>query len=572
MPAGWRRRFNPLLVNPIGTAGRHPAGPLSGPGCQKVTAYYSAGVQQAGAKTMTPTCFTGSLALLAGLCLTAPASAARTALTILHTNDLHGHLEPWDGWGELEGRRVGGLDRIATVVKRVRAEVGARKVLLLDGGDTIGDTMIAARTEGRAIVNAMNAIGYDAMVVGNHEPDFGPEALAERMREARFPVLAANIVKSATGEGFATPYRILEVNGVRVGVLGLAYPNTALTTARKNVAGLNFRDSIETAREFVPRMRAEGAALVVVLSHFGLSSDEQLARQVPGIDVIVGGHSHNRMRQARRAGETLIVQAGAHGSDVGRLDLEIENGRIVAHRRELILVDNGKIAADPETAASIDASLRPHTREMKQTVGKAGQTIARAQTLGGEEPRPRDEQSPADALFADIVRNATATDVAMLPGVGYGVALAPGPIRAADLRNLIPHESKVVTMTLTGAQIREILEQSLENTYTKDPRTKVGGLVQVSGLVFAYRPDATKGSRLQDVRVGGRALEAGREYRVATNSLLAEGGHNYTVFQSGKNKRESQSQYELVRTAIEARGTVTPPQDVRIVKHEDGKN
>lgn len=511
---------------------------------------------------MTPPYFARHLALLVVLCLAGPAWAARPALTILHTNDLHGHLEPWDGWGELEGQRVGGLARVATIVKRVRAEVGARNVLLLDGGDTIGDTMIAARTEGRAIISAMNAIGYDAMVVGNHEPDFGPEALAERIREARFPVLAANIVKSETGEDFATPYRIFDVNGVRVGVLGLSYPNTALTTARKNVAGLSFRDSIETAREFVPRMRAEGAALIVVLSHFGLSSDEQMAQQVPGIDVIVGGHSHNRLRQVRRAGETLIVQAGAHGSDVGRLDLEIENGRIVAHRRELILVDNSRIAADPEIAAVIASSLRPHQRDLGQRIGKATQTIARAQTIGGEEPKPRDEQSPADALFADIVRNATATDVAILPGVGYGVALAAGPIRAADLRNLIPHESKVVTMTLTGAQIREILEQSLENTYTKDPRTKVGGLAQVSGLVFVYRPNAAKGSRLQDVRVGGRALETGREYRVATNSLLAEGGHNYTVFRSGKNKREVQSQYELVRAAIEARGAITRRQDV----------
>lgn len=511
------------------------------------------------------------LALLIALGLAGPAWAARTALTILHTNDLHGHLEPWDGWGELAGRRVGGLDRVATIVKRVRTEVGARKVLLLDGGDTIGDTLIAARTEGRAIISAMNAIGYDAMVVGNHEPDFGRQALVERMREARFPVLAANIVNSETGKSFATPYRILDVNGVRVGVLGLSYPNTALTTARKNVASLAFRDGIETAREFVPRLRKEGAAIVIVLTHLGLSSDEQLARQVPGIDVIVGGHSHNRLRQARRVGETLIVQAGAHGSDVGRLDLEIDNGRVVAHRRDLILVDNARVAADPEIAALIKSSLEPLERDMKQGIGKAAQTITRAQTIGGEEPKPRDEQSPADSLFADIVRSATATDIAILPGVGYGVALAPGPIRAADLRNLIPHDSKIVTMTLTGAQIREILEQSLENTYTQDRQTKVGGLAQVSGLVFVYRPDAAKGSRLRDVRVSGNALETGREYRVATNSMLAEGGHRYTVFQSGKNKRELQSQYDLVRAAIEARGAVAPPQDVRMVKMDGGK-
>lgn len=505
-----------------------------------------------------------ALLLASGLGACAHGNAVNdSALTILHTNDLHGHIEPWTGWGELDGKRIGGLDRIATAVADVRREVGAEKVLLLDGGDTIGDTMIAVETEGRAVVEAMNAIGYDAMVIGNHEPDFGPEALARRIGEARFPVLAANLYRKGGGH-FATPYVLRTINGVRIGVIGLAYPNTALTTASKNVAGLEFRDAIDTARELVPQLRREGAQLVVVLSHFGLSAEQHLAREVPGIDVIVGGHSHNRMVEAERVGETLIVQAGAHGSDLGRLDLTIENGRVTGHRRHLILIDNDLLQPDPRVADVVHAALAPHRERLDETVGAAGGTVARAQTLAGQEPGPRDEPSPADMLFADIVRRETGVDAALLPGVGYGVAIPPGSIAAGGLRNLIPHDSKVVTMTLTGAQVREILEQSLENTYTKDPRVKVGGLVQVSGLTFAYRRDAKRGERLQEVRIGDEPLDPGRRYRVATNTLLAQGGHRYRTFTEGQDRRELGSQYELVKSAIGRAGTLVAPAEPRV--------
>lgn len=502
-------------------------------------------------------------ALLALAACARPEPTSDVTLTILHTNDLHGHVEPWSGWDELAGREIGGLDRLATAVREVSREVGEENVLLLDAGDTIGDTMISAETEGRAVIAAMNAIGYDAMVVGNHEPDFGPEALAQRIREARFPVLAANLVGHEDGRPFTAPCLRRTVNGVRVAILGLAYPNTALTTAAKNVAGLEFRDAIETARAWVPRLRRE-AELVVVLSHFGLSADRRLAEAVPGIDVIVGGHSHNRMGKAARVGGTLIVQAGAHGSDLGRLDLAIANGRVTGHRRRLILIDNARFRPDPEVAAVVRAAVAPHRAKLEAPLGVAGGPLVRAQTLAGQEPRARDEPSPADMLFADLVRRETGVDLVLLPGVGYGVALPPGPIRAAALRNLIPHEARIVTLTLTGAQIREILEQSLENTYTQDPRVKVGGLVQVSGLAFTYRREGKQGERVQAARVGDAPLDPARRYRVATNSLLAEGGHRYRTFLDAPDRREHGSQYALIESAIRAAGTVVAPAAPRI--------
>ena len=488
-------------------------------------------------------------------------------LTLLHTNDIHGHVLAWKGWeGELAGKTIGGMDRLAAAIKQVRQSVGAQNVLLLDAGDTIGDTMIADETRGKAMVELMNAMAYDAMVIGNHEPDFTAETLKQHITAAKFPVLAANILDKTSGRHFTQPYIVKTVNGVRVGILGVAYPNTALTTAKKNVVGLEFRDAPSAVREFLPELKKAGAQIVVVLSHYGLASDKKLAQEVPGINVIVGGHSHNRMKSALREGDTLIVQAGAHGSDLGQLDLHITNGKVSAHQHRLIPLDNAVIAGDAEIGALVDRIMAPHASKLAEKIGKAESVIIRAQTIGGETPGKRDQESPADNLFADLIREETKADVALLPGVGYGVPISSGTITADDLRNLIPHESKVVTMTLQGEQIRQILEQSLENTYTEDPKKKVGGLIQVSGLTFKYSVEANYPQRVGDIHVNNSPLELKRTYTVATNSLLAQGGHNYQTFLQGQQMQEKEPQYEIIKKAIQQRGKVVAPLIGRIEK------
>ena len=163
-------------------------------------------------------------------------AADRKTLTILHTNDIHGHITNWRGWeGDLAGRTLGGFDRLATAVKRARSE--SDNLLLLDAGDAIGDTLVAGSTEGKAVVELMNALRYDALTLGNHEPDFGMDVLRQRIGEAQFHVVAANVVDSRSKRLFTKPYVVRSVGGVKVAILGIAYPNTPLTTAKKNVAG-----------------------------------------------------------------------------------------------------------------------------------------------------------------------------------------------------------------------------------------------------------------------------------------------------------------------------------------------
>lgn len=491
-----------------------------------------------------------------------------TALTILHTNDIHGHVAPWQGWeGELAGKSIGGLDRIAAEVGKVRKEIGAEKVLLLDAGDTLGDTLISTKTEGRALIEAMNSIRYDAMVIGNHEVDFTAETLRSRITEAKFPLLAANILDKHSTELFTKPYVIKKISGVQLGILGLAYPNTAYTTAKKNVREVRFVDAQKTAARYVPLMRREGAEMVIALTHLGLSTDKQLAEQVAGIDVIVGGHSHNRMQESMQVGPTLIVQAGAHGSDLGRLDLSIERDgkriKITQHTRKLIMLTN---EPDHDLSSQTAALIAPHQAEMNQRIGRAEKAIVRAQTIAGDKPRARDEESPADDLFADAIRESTGTEAVFLPGVGYGVAIQPGDITAEQLKNLVPHDSDVVTMSLTGRQIKSILEQSIENFSAEDPPQKVGGIIQVSGVDFSYDPRNGQGKLVETVTVAGKPLESGRRYHVATNSLLADGGHKYIDFKRGRNQQKIGSQYEMIANWIKQRGIVSTPATGRITK------
>lgn len=484
-------------------------------------------------------------------------------VVILHTNDIHGHLTAWKGWeGELKDKTVGGFGRLAGAVAQARRE--ARDALLLDAGDLLGDSMIADLTEGQALVEALNHLGYDALSIGNHEPDFGMGVLRQRMKDAAFPVLAANLVERQENRLFAKPSLVKKVGGVAVGILGLAYPKTAWTTAAKNVAEVEFQDPLPAVKHYLPKLREDGAELVVVLSHLGLGGDKALAKAVEGIDVIVGGHSHNRMTQAEKVGTTLIVQAGAHGSDLGRLELTVERGKVTAHTCTLTLLDHAKVEADVAAEQLLKRLLAPYQKSLDEVVGKAAGWLVRAQTLAGQEARRRDQESPVDSLFADILREQMKADIALLPGVGYGVAIPAGPITAAQLRQLVPHEGKVVTMRLSGAQISEVLEQAVENTFTDDPAVKVGGMIQVSGIRFRYDPKMAKGHRVWHVeRTEGR-WDPMADYTVATNTMMAAGGHNYKTLTKGEKRAEHGSQYETVRRWISGQATVATPVAGRI--------
>lgn len=185
--------------------------------------------------------------------------------------------------------------------------------------------------------------------------------------------------------------------------------------------------------------------------------------------------------------------------------------------------------------------------------------------------RRRDEQSPVDLLFADLIRAETKADFVFLPGVGYGVAIPPGPITAAQLRQLVPHDGKVVTMRLPGARIVEILEQAVENVVTADSAVKVGGMIQVSGLRFKYRVSDPFGHRVDEIVGTSKRWNPANDFVVATNSMLAQGGHNQKSLKAGFDVTEHESQFELIKRMFQHGGEMRTPPDVRIERIRDGK-
>jgi 2',3'-cyclic-nucleotide 2'-phosphodiesterase (5'-nucleotidase family) len=249
--------------------------------------------------------------------------------------------------------------------------------------------------------------------------------------------------------------------------------------------------------------------------------------------------------------------------------LTVENGRVTAHKRTLIPIT--KDESNKTVAAVIEKQIAPHKTKLDEKIGQAAGTIIRAQTIAGGEPEKRSAESPADSLFADAIRETTKTEIAFLPGLGYGVAIQKGAITADELRNLIPHDAAVFTLKLTGTQISEVLEQAIENVFTTDATKKVGGMIQISGLRFSYDARLPNGSRVKEIFVGDKPLELTRGYAVALNALLAEGGHNQKTFLSGAEKREAGKQYETVKKWIAAQKSVSVPPTNRITKIAENK-
>jgi 5'-nucleotidase / UDP-sugar diphosphatase len=445
--------------------------------------------------------------LAAALPWRALAAGGSVEIRLFHVNDFHGFAEPYRPFGSF--KLEGGIAYLATRLQQLRRE---KPSLLLAAGDMLHGDNWANLFEGASVIEVMNALGFDAMVAGNHEFDFGQEVLQQRLREANFPVLGANV----SGFPGLEPFIIKEVDGVEIGIIGLITPDTAESTHPRNVAGLAFAPPAETLKRYLPELRRR-ADLVVVLSHLGYLEDRRLARQVPGLDVIVGGHSHTKLTQPVRVGDTIIVQAYDHARMLGVLDLTVTDGKISAYAGRLEAIAPGRLDPDPAVLeivkkyeVSVDASLNV-------PVGVA------AVDLDGEHVRRR--ETNLGNLVADVIRERAGAEVAIINGGSIRTSLAQGVITRKSLSQALPYQNSIAVFRLTGAQLKAALEHGVSGV-----GYQAGRFPQVAGLSFTYRRQAPPGSRVQEVFVGGRPLQPDQEYTVATNDFLAAGGDGYRVF------------------------------------------
>jgi S-sulfosulfanyl-L-cysteine sulfohydrolase len=404
--------------------------------------------------------------------------------------------------------RLGGLDRIATIVKAIRAERGDR-VVLLDGGDTWQNSYTSLLSKGQDVVDCMSLLRPDAMV-GHWEFTLGADRVKEIAATLGFPFLAQNMRDTEWDETVFEPMTMIERAGVRVAVIGQAFPYTPIANPRWLIPNWTFGIREDGIRANVEKARADGAGLVVLLSHSGFDVDRKLAPRVPGIDVILTAHGHDALPDVVRIGNTLLVAPGSHGKFVARLDLDVRDGEVKRHAFKLIPVFADAISPDPEMAAKIHAVRAPHQALLREVVGRTETLLYRRGNFGGT----------LDDLICDALISERDAEIALSPGFRWGGSLLPdSEITREDIYN-----STAITypaayrLTMTGARLKEVLEDVADNLFNPDPYYQQGGdMVRVGGLAYTINVDKPIGSRISDLHLtrSGRPLEPAKDYIVA---------------------------------------------------------
>lgn len=428
-------------------------------------------------------------------------------ITLLQLNDSHGYLEPhpeifWSAAGP-EYRTCGGYARISAIFARVRHECGGA-VVALDNGDTLHGTFPAVHSKGTALIRPLNRLAFDAWT-GHWDFAYGVDRLRELTSQLNYPFLASNCYLEATGELAFPAYTVIERAGLRIGIVGIAATIIDKTMPAHFSEGLRFTlGNSELPRHILRLREREKVDLVVVLSHLGFPQDAKLAREIDGIDVLLSGHTHNRMNQPVVINGGTIIQSGCHGSFVGRLDLEWIQGKVSVAHHELIAVDAG-IEPDAEMNALVEEIMEPHRADLAAVVGNTEVDLHRHTFL----------TASMDDFLLEAVSQAAGTRVAFSNGWRYGAPVPKGPITLGDLWNIIPSNPPVSVVELSGTEMRAMFEENLERALASDPYQQMGGFPKRCHGVHVYaKLENPAGTRVQQMFVAGEPWEKDRIYSV----------------------------------------------------------
>jgi sulfur-oxidizing protein SoxB len=442
--------------------------------------------------------------------------------------------------------RLGGIDRLATLIKAIRAE-RADNVLLLDGGDDWQGSYTALKTRGEDMVRVTNALGVDAMT-GHWEFTQGEDRVKELIQKLRFPFLAGNVRDTTWDEDVFPASAEFERGGIRIAVIGQAFPYTPIANPRWMIPDWSFGINEDRVRARVAEARDKGAELIVLLSHNGFDVDRKLAARVPGIDVILTGHTHDALPQVVQVGQTLLVASGSHGKFLSRLDLEVTARRVTNWRYRLIPIFADAIAPDPQMAALVRDIRAPYAQELSRVVGRTESLLYRRGNFAGT----------FDDLICDALLAERDAEIALSPGFRWGASLLPGdPITVESI-----YDQTAITypnayrQEMTGAYLKTVLEDVADNLFNPDPYYQQGGdMVRVGGLSYTIDVRARIGHRISDMRLlrTGQPIDPAKSYVVAGWASVNEGTQGPPI-------------WDVVTSHIERRKTVrlAPNRAVRV--------
>lgn len=485
------------------------------------------------ARILTTTC---------ALALTAGTAQADYTLHILHINDLHSRIEPINAYDSTcsaednaAGECFGGVARVKSMIDRRRAELEGENVLVLDAGDQYQGSLMYTTYKGDVEAEMMEAIGFDAMAVGNHEFDDGPEGLLNLVEQVSFPVLSGNLDLSRSNvlKGKIEDHVVLEVGGERIGIVSALATDTSETSSPgPNVI---FQDEIDALAADVAELEQMGVDKIIALTHVGLPVDRRIAEAVEGIDVIVGGHSHTLMSNTDPAtpayptfvNDTPIVQAYAYSKYLGDLTVTFDdNGNVTGASGDPILLD-AAVEEDPAIVARV-AELAGPIEEMKTEV------VARtAEAIEGDRTVCRAMECEMGTLVADAMLDRVADQgirIAIQNGGGLRASIDAGEVTMGEVLTVLPFQNTLSTFEVTGQTVIDALENGVSQI-----EEGAGRFPQVAGMSFTVNASAEPGSRVSDVMVDGEPIDPEATYGVVSNNYVRNGGDGYTMFVDARN-------------------------------------
>jgi len=505
-------------------------------------------------------------------------------LTVAHTGDVHSKLMQINKDGDFcrqeeaaRGECLGGAARLASALEKARAEAG--RFILVDSGDQFQGSLFFTLLGGEPMAFIMNEMGYSAMSLGNHEFDDGPEVLADFLKKLTFPALACNLEFSGPNHlsGLVRPHTVMRMGGRKIGLIGVVTEETAYTSSPG--PGVLFKDPAASVEKAVAELKAQDVGIIIILSHIGLERDKRLAAAVPGIDVIVSGHSHDLLSNTEKdaagpyplvvqnaAGPCLIVAAGQWGEHVGILKASFDaKGRAVEWSGNALLLDQS-VPRDPVVLAKVEAFDQDLEKYRNTLIGK---TLV---DLDGSRETCRARECSLGSLAADAILKAASglgAEIGLLNGGGVRASIPKGVVSLDQIMNAFPFHNEILVVKLRGADLVEMLEQGVREI--GPGKDLAGGFPQVAGLRFEWDPARPPGSHILRVEVGdsGRfaPIDPARDYRVAVSDYLVSGGDGYCVF---KDKGESLGGVgeidSAVRGYIKARSPISGVESGRVVR------
>ena len=444
--------------------------------------------------------------------------------------------------------RVGGLDRVATVINAIRAD--RPDALLLDGGDTWHGSYTCYHTEGQDMVNVMNALNPDAMTF-HWEFTLGSERVQEIVENLPFAALGQNIFDAEWDEptDLFPPYKMFERGGTKIAVIGQAFPYMPIANPGWMFPEYSFGIRDERMQEMVDEVRDMGAEVVVVLSHNGFDVDKKMASRVSGIDVILSGHTHDALPEPVLVNETIIVASGSNGKFVSRVDLDVRDGRMMGFKHKLIPIFSDVITPDAQVAALIDEQRAPYINELTEVIGQSESLLYRRGNFNGS----------WDDLICQALIEEREADISMSPGVRWGPSILPGQdITREDIWNVTSMTYGAAYRTeMTGEFIHVILEDVADNLFNVDPYYQQGGdMVRIGGMGYRIDINQPQGSRISELTLlkTGERIDPAKNYVVAGWASVNEGTEGPQI-------------WDVVEDYIRKQGTVSvaPNNSVKVV-------